>query len=103
MYQSKCSRELDHVLSKQELPLEWNIAEIMVLICVIKERSDGVMSKKTDPKLLYETLEHCSKDLVLYEQLLCGTVGDNQHFIPNDMKILIDPRQRVHVPNDVQM
>ena len=78
VYQSKCSKELEHVLVKKKLPSTWNIADITAVVLVIKERADGTMLKKNVKKynLLYKTLKHHSKDLVIYKQVLCGTGDD---------------------------
>lgn len=104
-YQSQCRREMDDVLVKNKLPSDWNIEEFKAVIRVIKERSDGAMPKKK-PELqqLYEKLKHRSQDLVFYEQVLqCGTGGDTQPTITQDIEGSRTPPHMLQITNDVQM
>ena len=53
---------------------------------------------------LYEKLKHRSQDLELYEQVLqCGTGGNTQPTITQDIKGSRTPPHRLQITNDVQI
>ena len=62
-----------------------------------------MLKKKLELQQLYEKLKRRSQDLVFYEQVLCGTGGDTQPTINQDIEGSGIPPHRLQIKNDLQM